>query len=301
MKTKNLNFRHLYYFWVVAKEGGISRAAERLGVAVQTISMQLAQLEQDIGKSLLAPKGRRLVLTEAGQIALGYADQIFLLGEQMQETLAEDDVGSTMRLTVGISDSLPKLTAYRLMEAALSLPKRVRVACYDGKYESLLADLALHKFDVVLTDRPVSSGSSLRVFSHPLGECPVALFGVPELADKYTPNFPASLNGAPMLLPTRNNAIRDRLDQWFERQNVRPDIVGEFEDSALLKTFGRNGMGLFPAPSALALDIKEQFHSVQTGHILDISDQFFAISTEMKIRHPAVEAILSAPFKPAGP
>ena len=299
MKSKNLNFRHLYYFWVVAKEGGVTRAAERLGVAVQTISMQVAQLEQDIGKSLLAPKGRRLVLTEAGQIALGYADQIFLLGEQLQETLADDSVGNTMRLTVGISDSLPKLTAYRLMEAALNLPKRVRVACFDGKYESLLADLALHKFDVVLTDRPVSSGSSLRVFSHPLGECPVALYGVPELANRYTPNFPNSLNGAPLLLPTRNNAIRGRLDQWFERHNVRPDIVGEFEDSALLKTFGRNGLGLFPAPSVLAVDIKEQFHSIQTGEILDISEQFFAISTELKIRHPAVEAILSAPFQPA--
>lgn len=299
MKSKNLNFRHLYYFWVVAKEGGVTRAAERLGVAVQTISMQVAQLEQDIGKSLLAPKGRRLVLTEAGQVALGYADQIFLLSEQLQETLADDSVANTMRLTVGISDSLPKLTAYRLMEAALNLPKRVRVACFDGKYESLLADLALHKFDVVLTDRPVSSGSSLRVFSHPLGECPVALYGVPELANRYTPNFPNSLNGAPLLLPTRNNAIRGRLDQWFERHHVRPDIVGEFEDSALLKTFGRNGLGLFPAPSVLAVDIKEQFHSIQTGEILDISEQFFAISTELKIRHPAVEAILSAPFQPA--
>lgn len=300
MKNKSLNFRHLYYFWVVAKEGGVSRAAERLGVAVQTISMQIAQLEQAVGKSLLAPQGRRLVLTEAGQLALGYADQIFLLGEQLQETLAEDTVGNTMRLTVGISDSLPKLTAYRLMEAALNQPKRVRVACFDGKFESLLADLALHKFDVVLTDRPVSAGSSLRVFSHPLGECPIALYGIPELAKRYTPGFPHSLNGAPLLLPTRNNAIRGRLDQWFERQNVRPDIVGEFEDSALLKTFGRNGLGLFPAPSALAVDIQEQFHSIQTGDILDISEQFFAISTELKIRHPAVEAILSAPFKPAG-
>ena len=297
MKSKNLNFRHLYYFWVVAKEGGVSRAAERLGVAVQTVSMQVSQLEQNIGKALLAPQGRRLVLTEAGQVALGYADQIFMLGEQLQESLEDDSLGNTMRLVVGISDSLPKLTAFRLMEAALTLPKRVRVACYDGKFESLLADLALHKFDVVLTDRPVNSVSSLRVFSHPLGECPVALYGVPELAERYTENFPGCLAGAPLLLPTRNNAVRSRLDQWFERHSIRPDILGEFEDSALLKTFGRHGMGLFPAPSALAMDIKEQFHSVQTGDILDINEQFFAISTELKIRHPAVEALLSAPFK----
>ena len=183
MKTTGLNFRHLYYFWVVAKEGGITRAAERLGVAVQTISMQLSLLEQSIGKSLLTQQGRRLILTEAGRLALGYADQIFLLGEQMQEALDEADIGRTMRLTVGISDALPKLVAYRLLEAALKLPQPVRLVCYDGAFESLLADLALHKLDVVLTDRPVSSGTSLRVFSHPLGECgEKGLAGVAQIA-----------------------------------------------------------------------------------------------------------------------
>lgn len=297
MKIKPLNYRHLYYFWVVAKEGGVSRAAERLGVAVQTISTQISQLEQEIGKALLAPQGRRLVLTEAGQMALSYADQIFMLGEQMQEALAEDDVGSTMRLTVGISDSLPKLTAYRLLEAALGLPKRVRMTCFDGKFESLLADLALHKFDVVLTDRPVSTGGSLRVFSHPLGECRIMFFGVRELAARYNRDFPACLNGAPILLPTRNNALRGRLDQWFERHNLQPDIVGEFEDSALLKTFGRSGLGLFPAPSALADDIAAQFNAEPVGLVTEVSEQFYAISADLKIRHPAVEAILTAPFK----
>ncbi|MBS1187508.1 MAG: nhaR [Burkholderiaceae bacterium] len=293
MKNSNINFRHLYYFWVVAKEGGVTAAAKRLGVAVQTISMQIAQLEQSLGKSLLAPQGRRLVLTEAGQTALGYADQIFLLGEQMQEALADADLGSSMRLNVGISDSLPKLTAYRLLEAALHLPQKVRLSCHDGKFESLLADLALHKFDVVLTDRPVSS-TSLRVFSHPLGEGQIMLFGVPALAERYISGFPDSLNGAPLLLPTRNNALRGRLDQWFELQGVRPEIAGEFEDSALLKTFGRTGLGLFPAPSALAPDIEAQFNSVPVGEISQVREQFFAISTELKIRHPAVEAILAS-------
>lgn len=293
MKNSNVNFRHLYYFWVVAKEGGITAAAKRLGVAVQTISMQLASLEQSLGKSLLAPQGRRLVLTEAGQLALGYADQIFLLGEQMQEALAEDDLGNSMRLNVGISDSLPKLTAFRLLEAALHLDKRVRLSCHDGKFESLLADLALHKFDVVLTDRPVSS-TNLRVFSHSLGDCQIMLFGVPALAERYLPDFPASLNGAPLLLPTRNNALRGRLDQWFEMHGLRPDVVGEFEDSALLKTFGRNGLGLFPAPAALSSDIQEQFKAIPVGEISQVREQFFAISTELKIRHPAVEAILSS-------
>lgn len=211
----------------------------------------------------------------------------------MQEALADTDLGNSMRLNVGISDSLPKLTAYRLLEPALHLNQRVRLSCHDGKFESLLADLALHKFDVVLTDRPVSAGN-LRVFSHPLGDCQIMLFGVPALAERYLPEFPASLNGAPLLLPTRNNALRGRLDQWFELQGLRPDVVGEFEDSALLKTFGRNGLGLFPAPSALAADIGEQFNSVPVGEISQVREQFFAISTELKIRHPAVEAILSS-------
>ncbi|MEO6354648.1 MAG: transcriptional activator NhaR [Burkholderiaceae bacterium] len=294
MKSTGLNFHHLYYFWVVAKEGGITRAAERLGVAVQTISMQLGLLEQSIGKSLLTQQGRRLVLTEAGRMALGYADQIFLLGEQMQEALAEKDIGRTIRLTVGISDALPKLVAYRLLETVLQMPDKVRLACYEGKFESLLADLALHKLDLVLTDRPASPGTSLRVFSHLLGECEIMLFGTPTLARKYKDGFPASLNGAPMLMPTRNSAVRGQVDQWFEINDLQPEIVGEFEDSALLKTFGRSGLGLFPAPSLLAKDIEMQFGAVPIGELPGVQEQFYGILTERKIKHPAVEAILSA-------
>jgi len=292
MKPSTLNYRHLYYFWVVAKEGSVTRAAERLDVAVQTISAQLALLEQSIGKALLAPQGRRLALTEAGRVALSYADRIFLLGEQMQEVLADSDIGRTMRLTVGLSDSLPKLIASRLLEAALRLPERVKLICHEDDYESLLGDLSVHKLDVVLTDRPVPSGATLRVFSHLLGESEIALFGVPELARRYKGNFPQSLHGAPLLLPTRNHAIRGRLDHWFEVIEVRPDVIGEFDDNALLNTFGRNGLGLFPAPFALARDVKEQFGAVPVGEI-PVREQFYAISNERKIKHPAVEAILS--------
>ncbi|KIF83225.1 transcriptional activator NhaR [Noviherbaspirillum autotrophicum] len=294
MKNAALNYRHLYYFWVVAKEGSVTRAAERLDVAVQTISAQLALLEQAIGKALLAPQGRRLVLTEAGRVALGYADQIFLLGEQMQEVLAETDVGRTMRLAVGISDSLPKLIASRLLDAALKLPQKIKLICYEDDFESLLGNLSVHKLDVVLTDRPVPSGTTLRVFSHLLGESEISLFGLPEMAKRYRPKFPASLNGAPLLLPTRGNAIRGRLDHWFENHDVRPDVVGEFDDNALLNTFGRNGVGLFPAPSALAKDVREQFGAVPVGELAQVREQFYAISNERKIKHPAVEAILSA-------
>lgn len=294
MKITGLNYRHLYFFWIVAKEGSITQAADRLGLAIQTISTQLSLLEQAIGKSLFAPQGRRLALTEAGRIALHYADQIFLLGEQLQEALAESDLTPTMRLTVGISDSLPKLIASRLLQAALHLQDRVKLVCYEDRFESLLGDLSVHKLDVVLTDRPVHSGTTLRVFSHLLGESDLMLFGVPELARKYQPGFPDSLHGAPMLLPTRNNAIRARIDHWFDTHGLRPDIVGEFDDNALLNTFGRNGLGLFPAPSALAGDVEKQFGAMPVGELSHVREQFYAISNERKIKHPAVEAILSA-------
>src|SRR3569833_1956690 len=243
MKATGLNFRHLYYFWVVAKEGSVTRAAERLDVAVQTISAQLALLEQSVGKALLAPQGRRLALTEAGRIALAYADQIFLLGEQLQEALANSEGERTMRLAVGISDSVPKLISSRLLEAAVSLPERVKLVCYEDNFESLLGDLSVHKLDVVLTDRPVPSGTTLRVFGHLLGE---------------------------------------------------RDITGEFDDNALLNTFGRSGLGLFPAPTALTTDVREQFNAVAVGEIAQVHEQFYAISNERKIKHPAVEAILTA-------
>jgi len=266
MKT-DINFRHLYYFWVVANEGGITRAAERLGLAVQTVSSQLTLLEQSLGKTLFAQQGRRLVLTEAGRLALGYADQIFLLGEQMQEALNEFDSGRT-RLTVGISDSLPKLSAYRMLEAVTRMDRPVRIVCYEDQFEALLADLALHKLDVVLTDREVRAGATLKVFSHQLFDSEMVVVGTPALAQRYGgagDGFPQNLNGAPFLLPARNNALRGKIDEWFVQHHVRPDVVGEIEDNALLNTFGRRGLGLFFAPAALADDVAEQFGAVRVG------------------------------------
>ena len=300
MKQNDTNFRHLYYFWVVAKEGGITRAAERLGLAVQTISTQLSQLEQQMGTALFSQQGRRLVLTESGRTALLYADQIFLLGEQMHDALQEVDTRKT-RLTVGISDSLPKLTAYRILEPAMQLERQVRLACYEDEFEALLADLALHKLDVVLTDRPVRTGSTLKVFSHLLFESATMVVGTPDMAAAYREDFPRSLNGAPFLLPARNNALRSQIDTWFSQHAVRPDIVGEFEDNALLNTFGRRGLGLFFATAALAGDIEEQFGAVAVGSVEDVREQFFAISSERKIQHPAVEAILAASQSAAQP
>lgn len=294
MKILAFNYKHLHYFWVAAKEGSVTGAAARLGVAVQTISGQIGLLEKTLGRSLFAPQGRGLVLTEAGRQVLGYADQIFLLGEQMVEDLLGGNGGGALRLVVGISDALPKLVAYRLIDVALRLPVAVRPVCHEGEFGSLLADLALHKLDVVLTDRPVGPASNLRVFGHSLGEWDIMIYGSQGLAERYRPGFPDSLNGAPMLLPTRNNALRGRLDQWFEAKSIRPEIVGEFEDSALLMTFGRTGHGLFPAPAALASDVTEQFNAESVGRMQGVQEHYYAISSERRIKHPAVEAILSA-------
>ena len=298
----DINYRHLFYFWVVAKEGGITRAAERLHLAVQTVSSQLTLLEQSLGKTLFSQQGRRLVLTDAGRLALNYADQIFLLGEQMQEALNEADSGR-MRLTVGLSDSLPKLSAYRMLEAVTKMNK-VRLVCYEDQFEALLADLALHKLDVVLTDREVPQGSAVKVFSHQLFDSEMVVVGTPALAQRYggaDDEFPKNLNGAPFLLPARNNALRGKIDEWFVQHHVRPDVVGEFEDNALLNTFGRRGLGLFFAPAALADDVAEQFGAVRVGSVPSVREQFYMISSDRKIMHPAVEAILAGSQKATHP
>ncbi|MGW8390724.1 transcriptional activator NhaR [Pseudoduganella sp. HUAS MS19] len=292
MKNPGLNFRHLYFFRMVAAEGSVTRAADRLGLAIQTVSTQIAALEQSIGKSLLTQQGRRLVPTEAGRVALAYAEQIFQLGDRMQEALEEVDVGK-IRLAVGISDSMPKLIAAHYLQAALPPDTPVHLVCTEGEFDTLLAELALHKLDVVLTDRPVRASASLKVFSHLLGESEMQLFGVRALARKYARDFPQSLNGAPILLPTRNTALRGRIDAWLLEQGVRPDVAGEFEDSAMLNTFGRSGMGLFFAPAALAGDMLEQFGAVPVGPASELQEQFYAISSERRISHPVVEAMLN--------
>ncbi len=291
---RELNYRHLHYFWVVAKEGGVNRAGNKLGVAAQTISAQLALLERSLGVALFAPSGRGLALTEAGRTALSYADRIFNLGEQMLEVLEDSDGGERLRLTVGILDALPKLAAHRLLQPVMELGRPVRLVCYEGEIDELMSDLALHRLDVVLSDRPVASGGSLRVFSHPLGEYPVSLYGVPALAGRFARDFPACLTGAPLMLPTRTNALRGKLEQWFEANELRPQVVGEFEDSALMDTFGRQGMGLFPALTMLRPEIEAQLGAVPVGELEGVREQVFAISGERRIRHPGVEAMLAA-------
>lgn len=290
----NLNYKHLHYFWVVAHEGSMTRAAERLGVAVQTISGQLSLLERNLGKALFVSQGRGLALSEAGQVALGYADQIFQLGEALEDAIATADTGSTLRLRTGISDGIPKLLAYRLLASVLAMPEDVRLICNEGSFEPLLAELALHHLDLVLTDRPAPVGGNLKVFSTRLGDFASGLFGSAALVERYAPGFPASLNGAPLFLPTRQNALRGRIDRWIESIGVRPRIVGEFQDSALLGTFGRAGLGFFPAPLALAEQVAEQLAAQPLGEMAGVSEQIYAISNERRIRHPAIEVLCSS-------
>ncbi len=290
----NLNFKHLYYFWVVAQEGSMTRAAERLDVAIQTISGQLSLLERQLGKSLFIAQGRGLVLSEAGRVALGYADQIFQLGDAMVEALKSSDSENTLRLRVGITDGIPKLLAYRLLSSVFKMPVDVRLICDEGEFETLLADLALHRLDVVLTDRSAPVGGNIKVFSNRLGDFATGIFGSAEQVERYKAGFPKSLDGAPMLLPTRHNALRSRIDRWLESEGVRPRVIAEFEDSALLNTFGREGLGLFPAPLALSEQIGTQLNAQVLGAMNGVSEQIFAISNERRIRHPAIEVLCSA-------
>lgn len=288
-----LNYRHLHYFWITAQEGSFTRAAERLGVAVQTISAQIGLLERSLGATLLSPQGRRLVPTEAGRIAMDFANRIFQLGERLRQAIEDSSGAQPLRLTVGISDALPKLIAYRLLADALAQPEPVRLVCQEGAFDELIAELALHRLDVVLTDRPAAASGNLRVYNHPLGDCEITLFGTPALAERYRPDFPDGLDGAPLMMPTRDNALRGRLEQWFSGRDLRPRVIGEFEDSALLMTFGRGGLGLFPAPAILAEDIAAEYGALPVGNLAEVREQFYAITAERRIRHPAIEALLA--------
>lgn len=296
-----LNYKHLHYFWVVAQEGSITKAASRLDVAVQTISGQLSLLERQLGKTLFKPQGRGLVLSDTGRLVLGYADQIFQLGDALVQAVHQSDAESTLRLRAGISDGIPKLLAYQLLTQVTQMPQDIRLVCDEGEFETLLADLALHKLDVVLTDRAAPVGGNLKLFSTHLGDFATGLFGQADLIARYQADFPHSLHGAPLLLPTRHNALRGRIDRWLEANHLHPRIVGEFEDSALLTTFGRGGLGLFPAPLALAEQIATQLHAQPLGEMAGVSEQIYAISNERRIRHPAVEVLCQGGAQSAPP
>lgn len=289
-----LNYHHLLYFWMVVREGGLSKAAARLRLSHPTVSGQVRALEDALGEKLLVKQGRRLVLTEMGRLVHGYADEIFTLGRELQDTVKGRPTGRPQRLVVGVAEVVPKLIAKRLLDPARALSPKVQLVCREDKTERLFGELAAHELDVVLSDSPLPPGSGVRAYNHLLGECGVCIFARKDLATRYRKGFPRSLEGAPMLLPTGSTSLRRSLDQWFEESGVRPEVVAEFDDSALLKVFGQDGMGLFPSPSAIENEVCQQYGVVRVGRVTEVRERFYALSGERRIRHPAVSAICDA-------
>jgi LysR family transcriptional activator of nhaA len=288
-----LNYRHLYYFWVVAKEGGMARAAERLGMAVQTVSAQVRSLEQELGHALFKPAGRGIALTDAGEAAMSHADRIFQLGEELGEAVREAATGHGVRLRVGMSDGLPKLVVRQLLQPALD-GDTARLLCHEDEFDRLLADLALHRLDAVLSDRVAPANPNLRLYSHKLGEAPLAWFAPPAmLPAKGKPRFPACLAQMPLLLPTAHAAVRPRIDQWLEQHGLRPRIAGEFEDSALLAAFGRGGLGAFPASRWSKQELLADTKLAWLGDTPELVETFYLISAERRIQHPLVQRLVA--------
>lgn len=294
-----LNYHHLYYFWTVVRTGGITRAGKELRLAPPTISAQLRQFEDYIGEPLLARVGRHLTPTDTGRAVFGYADQIFSLGREMMDTVRQSPESRPLRLVIGIDDVLPKAISHRLIEPLLSLRGSVRILCREASLERLIAELAVHELDVVLSDAPVGPTVSVRAFNHLLGESPVVFMGTDRLSSTHRRNFPKSLHNAPVLLPTDDTAIRRSLDRWFEVVGIRPKIVGEFEDYALLREFARGDAGIFPAFSVLERDLRGQDGFRRIGEVPEVRGRFYAISAERKAHHPAVVTICEAARKTA--
>ncbi len=297
---RTLNYKHLHYFWVVAKTGGIGLASERLHLTPQTISGQISLLEETLGYKLFNRIGRHLELNDAGHMVLSYADRMFTLGEELEAVLRFQPGSQPLQFRVGIADAVPKTIAYLLLEPALKVTDPPHIICREGKLDILLAELAIHRLDIVISDTALPTNINIRGYSHMLGESGTSFFATPALAKKYKTNFPHSLNDAPFLMPGEDAAVRPRLQHWFNKQNVHPRITGEFDDGALLYAFGEAGIGIFSAPSAVTLQVKKQYGVVQIGESTSVTEHFYAISVERKLTHPAVLAIQSAARKNLG-
>lgn len=289
-----LNYHHLFYFWMVAREGSVAQASRELRLTPQTISAQIRTLEAHLGEELFERRGRRLYLTDVGRFVNEYADDIFSLGRDLLDALRKRPSGRPMKLVVGVADAMPKLVVHRLLEPVLSIRPRVHLVVQEGAPEQLLADLAIHRVDVVLTDAPIPPTVNVKAYNHNLGSCGVVLLAAPELAAEIRPGFPASLDGAPMVLPTENTTLRRSLDQCFKRQGVSPEVVAEVADSALLKVFGQNAVGVFAVPELVADTVIQQYGVERVGVISGMVEHFYAITVERRITHPAVAMISEA-------
>lgn len=291
MSLEWLNLHHLLYFRAVAREGGVVKAAERLHVSPPTVSAQIKQLEEQMGDALFLRTGRRLVLTDLGRTVLHYADGVFDLAEELRGVIRSGHDVLSSRLTVGLSMAVPKLIAHRLLEPALSLEQPVELVCVEDKPEVLLAGLATHAIDLVLSDAPRGAEVAVRAFDHKLGECGVTFFASAPLARKLRKGFPQSLDGAPMLMPTPHAALRTALEHWFQDLEIRPRAVASFDDSALLKVFGSTGTGAFAAPSVIEQEVTRQYGVRPIGRVQAVRERFYAVSIERRLSHPAVVAI----------
>jgi LysR family transcriptional regulator, transcriptional activator of nhaA len=290
-----MNFKHLHYFWATAKAGGIMRAGEQLHVTPQTLSGQIKLLEDRLGCSLFRKTGRRLELTEEGRVALGYADQIFALGSELEAAVLRSRGGrKSLDFRVGLADSVPKAIAYRLLEPALGLPEQVRLVCHEGKFPDLLGQLAVQRLDLVIADEPMGKQLSVKAFNHTLGATPMSFFCSPALKRSLGPDFPRNLDGAPMLKQGASSAMRQRLELWLATHQLHPRTVGEFDDAALMKAFGREGRGVFMSPTVLDVETCEQYGVEVLGRSDELVEEFFAISVERRITHPCVVAITRA-------
>jgi LysR family transcriptional activator of nhaA len=286
-----LNYHHLRLFWAVARDGHLTSASRKLGLTPQTVSSQIRDLEGALGEQLFRRVGRGLELTSVGRVTLEYAEDIFATGQELLETLRGQPTDRPAKLNVGIVSALPKLVAHHLVDPALRLDTPVRLLCRQGRPEDLIADLALHRVDVVLSDAPVPNNLRVKAYNHLLGECGITFMASPKLAARLRRRFPQSLDGVPVLLPSNDAAVRGAVDNWFRAHGVQPVLVGEFDDSGLLKTFGQAMDVFWPVPSVVEADVVTQYGARAVGRTPDVVERFFAITVERRVRHPAVAAI----------
>jgi len=292
----NVNYKHLHYFWAAAKAGGVTRAGEQLHTTPQTLSGQIKLLEERLGRKLFQKRGRELELTDDGRVALGYAEDIFALGGELESAMRDrrDTGPRVIEFRVGVADSVAKSVAYQLLEPALNLPDPVHMVCHEWKFADLLAELALHRLDLVIADEPVSRKVSVKAFNHALGASSMTFFCAPKLLAKLHGPFPKCLNGAPMVIPSLASSVRAQFDAWLARNRLQPRVVGEFDDGALMKAFGREGRGVFLSPSVVEQQTAEQYGVQILGRSEELVENFYAISVERRITHPCVAAITQA-------
>jgi len=289
-----LNYHHLLYFWSVAKHGTVTKASEELRLAQPTISGQIRMLEDTLGEKLFVRTGRRLVLTEMGQVVFKYAEDIFATGQELLNAVKGQGNGHQARLIVGIADVVPKPLGTQFLKSALKLDQPTHLICLEDKLPRLLADLASHRLDLVISDTPAPPNIKMPAYSHPMGESGITLFATPKLATQYRRGFPQSLHGAPILLPTPAAMLRRLVDQWLVHHQLHPTIIGEFDDSVTLKVFGQDGYGIFPGATAMEKEICRQYQVQVIGRLDALKAHFYAITVKRRLKHPAILAIVQA-------